>query len=91
MKMLSEKTGVSNIKVLVLFSLMVIMIATLGVSIFAFPTGVHDDARGNQINITNISDANGNYLTKMNETEFLANTAFNITIKMNNTIDGNEL
>jgi len=67
MKILSEKVGVSNIKVLVLFSLVVVMIAALGVSMFAYPTGIPDATNGVQVNITNITDANGNFLIKMNQ------------------------
>jgi len=90
MKILSEKEGVSNIRVLALFLMIVVMMAALGVSIFALPPqGI--EASGLYINITNITDSDGNVATKLNQTEYLSSTTFTVTFIANKTITDPDL
>ena len=82
MRML-KKEGMSNIRGLILFGLAMVITIIYGVALFAIPAGV--ESGGRQVNITNVSDSNSNYLVKMNSTEYLSNTSFTVTILLNKT------
>ncbi|MBW2989537.1 hypothetical protein KY358_04430, partial [Candidatus Woesearchaeota archaeon] len=85
MKGLSGKKGSSDIKGLVLFLVVVMALAVFGMSVFAFPAGITHAGSGSQVNITNVTDTNGGFITNMNNTEYLGNTAFNVTFIINRT------